>query len=227
MVSALASRAAEEEGVLDHDARLRVGGVRELVAGQTSPAAKMRGLVVRRSVVDATPRRAVEGDARRARGRAPRRWARGRRRPGSASTASRLGRAADVEVRRSASPPLALHARDRRAEDAAARRRGSARARRRRRRRRPRAAGAAGRRSSSVTSAPRRANAWASSQPIGPAADHGQPAGQLGQVEDGLVGEVAGLGEPGDRRRRGRAPVAMTARRKRSVRPSTSTARAR
>ena len=32
------------------------------------------------------------------------------------------------------------------------------------------------------------------------AADHGEPAGQLGQGEDGLVREIAGLGQPGDGR---------------------------
>ena len=74
---------AEEERVLDDDARLAVGGVRELVrrahvAGGVDPRVRRP-----QPVVDAHARARVVGDARPPRGRAPRRWARGRRRRGS------------------------------------------------------------------------------------------------------------------------------------------------
>ena len=188
--------AAEEERVGEHDARQRVGHVRELEA---------RGDVA--GGVDAWvggPQPVVDGDAVPDREATP---AASRPRP------SRLGArpAADEElvaatVRRRGPPPRsAPRSRRRGPRPAGCARRSRAwtpsRASRRsttRRRRRPRAAGRARRRRSTVTSAPKRRNVCASSQPIGPPPMTTQAPRQLGQLEDRLVGEVAGLGEPRD-----------------------------
>ncbi len=48
----------------------------------------------------------------------------------------------------------------------------------------------------SVTLLPKRANDWASSQPMGPAADHRQALRQFGQGEYCFVGKIAGLFQP-------------------------------
>ena len=56
-----------------------------------------------------------------------------------------------------------------------------------------------------VTLLPSRANAWPSSHADRPGADHQEARRQLGEREDGLVGEESGRLEAGNQRSRGPA----------------------
>ncbi len=187
-----------------------------LWAEQTSPAAKMRGLVVRRRSSTRTPARASYATPARSRSRPSTFGARptadqdlvhasalGRARPRQVDHASRRRPPCDaVGSGRPAHEPHAVAAERR--LDARARRRG------------PRGAGSAPSPSTSVTPSPEAGEGLGQLAADGPGADHRQAARQLGEARTRSRWS-------GSRPRRGRgsagaaarAPVAMTARRKR------------
>ena len=197
--------AAEEERVLDDDPRLEVGVVRELVrrahvAGGVDP--RVGGP---QSVVDGHARARVVGDADDLEaepldvGRAA------RRRPGSRPTARRAAAPPRVTVDHARRRRLARRARSlapRAQVDAVA---DSARS--------TRSAASAVLAAQDLALALEQRHAGAEARErLGQLAadraraDHGEPARQLGQGEHRLVREIAGLGQPGDgRRRRARA----------------------
>ena len=214
--------AAEEERVLDDDARLEVGVVGELVRRAHVPRrvdARVRGA---QAVVDGHPRARVVGDADRLE-----------------AEPLDVGRAADADqdrVHREALERRRRRSRESRAPPALARcaRRGS-----RARGRTPSRASARATSSAASGSSRRRicAALWTRDDLRAEAreglrelaadraaADHGEPAGQRGEGEDGLVREIAGLGQAGDgrlgRARAGRDHRLLEAER-RARRPST------